>query len=198
MTGGSLDPVDREKAQLRKKLKEIRAQVDPALAEAASQGVRSALVSLPEFRKSAGLAGFASIPGEINTYPILESALSLGKKLYLPRISADKGRFHYFPVENFKTLEKGPFGIPEPAGRHPAPWEAIDLVLVPGLAFDRSGNRLGFGLGFYDQALPLLKKSCLTIGLAYSFQVVENVPVGPRDVPVRALLTEKGFQACRK
>jgi 5-formyltetrahydrofolate cyclo-ligase len=71
------------------------------------------------------------------------------------------------------------------------------LVLVPGLAFDLTGNRLGFGKGYYDRVLPQLKKTTLTIGLGYSFQIVEKIPTESHDFPLKAVLSEKGFQFCK-
>jgi 5-formyltetrahydrofolate cyclo-ligase len=189
---------DEAKSQLREKLKRVREQVDPALAEAASQGVWNIFNSLPEFHRAKAIGAFASTPSEINTYSILEGTLKLGKKLYLPRVVKDKTHFDYYPVHDFKQLAKGAFGILEPVGHHPAAWEELDMVLVPGLAFDKRGNRLGFGKGYYDRILPLLGKSALSIGLAYSFQMVDQVPVTPEDVPVKALLSEKGFWFCAK
>ena len=119
-----------------------------------------------------------------------------GKNLFLPRVVKDQTHFDYYLVKDLKNLTTGTFGIPEPAGGHPADWAELDLVLVPGLAFDPKGNRLGYGKGYYDQALPLLKKTTLTIGLAYSFQILDHVPASGQDIPVQGLLTEKGFQSC--
>ena len=185
------------KSPLRENLKQLRDQVDPAFAESASQGIWNILCQLKEFDKAKGIGAFASTPSEINTYSILEGSLELGKKLYLPKVVKDKNLFHFYPVQNFKTLTKGPFGILEPSGNSPADWEEIDLILVPGLAFDLTGNRLGFGKGYYDRVLPLLKKSALTIGLCYSFQIVDKIPTEPHDVPLKAVLSEKGFQFCK-
>jgi 5-formyltetrahydrofolate cyclo-ligase len=70
------------------------------------------------------------------------------------------------------------------------------MVILPGLAFDAQGNRLGFGKGFYDRVLPHLKKSALSVGFCYSFQVIDHVPVSDTDVPVKALLHENGFILC--
>jgi 5-formyltetrahydrofolate cyclo-ligase len=186
------------KKQLREKIKIIRAQVDSSLAEAASIGAWNVLRDLPEFKKAKTLAAFASTPSEISTYPILEGSLHLGKKLYLPRMAKGQEFFEYYPVVDLKNMTYGAFGISEPTGTQPAPFGEIDLVLVPGLAFDRSGNRLGFGKGYYDLALPKLRKNSLTIGLCYSFQFLEKVPTEPSDVPVKALLSEKGFSYCSK
>ncbi len=198
MTTSIPNPHPESKADLREKLRKIRDQVDPGLAETASQGVWAILSRLPEFHKAKGIGAFASTPGEINTYPILEGILGLGKKLYLPKVAKDKTHFDYYPVPDFKNLSAGPFGILEPSGNHPAGWEEIDLALVPGLAFDLKGYRLGFGKGFYDRVLPLLKKTALTVGLGYSFQIVDQVPTEAHDVLLKALLTEKGFHLFAK
>lgn len=193
----SPESIQQSKALLREKLKKIRDQVEPALGEAASQGVWNILSRIPDFHKAKGIGAFASTPGEINTYPILEGVLGSGKKLYLPRVDRSKTHFDFYPVPDFKNLTTGAFGILEPPGNNPATWEEIDLVLVPGLAFDPKGHRLGFGKGYYDRVLPLLKKSALTIGLGYSFQLVEQVPAAGHDIPLKAVLTEKGFIYCR-
>jgi 5-formyltetrahydrofolate cyclo-ligase len=198
MTSSAPAPHSQDKSSLREKLKKIRDRVDPALAETASQGVWSVLSRLSEFHRAKGIGAFASTPGEINTYPILEGVLGLGKKLYLPKVAKDKTHFDYHLVHDFKNLATGPFGILEPPGNHPADWEEIDLALVPGLAFDLRGHRLGFGKGFYDRVLPLLKKTVLTVGLGYSFQIVDQVPNEPHDVLLKAILTEKGFHPCNK
>jgi 5-formyltetrahydrofolate cyclo-ligase len=190
-------PESDSKSPLREKLKQLRDQVDPAFAESASQGVWNILCKRPEFDKANGIGAFASTPSEINTYSILEGSLELGKKLYLPKVVKDKKHFHFYQVQNFKTLIKGPFGILEPSGNKPANWEEIDLILVPGLAFDLTGNRLGFGKGYYDRVLPEMKKTTLTIGLGYSFQIVEKIPAEPHDIPLKAVLSEKGFQYCK-
>jgi len=193
----SSDPIDQSKARLREKLKQLRSQVTPGMAEAASQRVWTILAGLPEFKKAKGIGAFASTPNEINTFSILESSLESGKNLFLPRVAKDKAHFDYYLVRNLENLEPGRFGIPEPAEGRPADWGELDLVLVPGLAFDKTGNRLGYGQGYYDRILPHLKKTCLTIGLAYSFQVDDQVPVSLKDVPVQALLTEMGFTYCK-
>lgn len=182
---------------LREKFKKIRAETSPGMVEAASQNVWTYLRSLPAFESAKGIGAFASIPGEIDTLAILEGILSQGKKLYLPRMEKDKSHFIFLPVTDLKNLAPGTFGIMEPTGRHPAAWEELDLVLVPGLAFDLKGNRLGFGKGYYDRALPQLNNSAMTVGLAYSFQIVEQLPTDQGDIPVKALLTEKGFTHCK-
>jgi 5-formyltetrahydrofolate cyclo-ligase len=186
------------KEQMRENLRRLRAGVPSDLSEAACLGIWDNFRSTPQFRKAKGVGAFASTPGEINTFPLLEGILSAGKRLYLPRVVKGKTHFDFYPVSDLKNLEPGAFGILEPTGHKPAAWDELDTVLVPGLAFDFKGDRLGFGKGYYDRVLPLLKKSTLIIGVAYSFQIVDKVPVSTEDVPVKALLSEKGYFPCHK
>jgi 5-formyltetrahydrofolate cyclo-ligase len=193
-----MSPINHAKTQLREKLKALRSQFDPSLAETASLGVWNVLQHCAEYKKATGIGAFASLPGEINTYPLLEGVLKSEKKLYLPRVAKEKDHFEFYPVSDLKSLVPGLFGIREPTGPHPASWEELDLVLVPGLAFDHQGNRLGFGKGYYDRALPHLRKNALSVGLAFSFQILEKVPVESNDIPMKALLSERGFAYCEK
>lgn len=185
------------KGTLRDQFKQLRSQVTPGMAESSALGVWSILSKRPEFEKAKTIAGFASVGTEINTYPLLEGALKLGKRLCLPRLAKEKDHFFFYPVQDLKDLTPGAFGIFEPAAGKHIEWEELDLVLVPGLAFDDAGNRLGFGKGYYDRALPHLKPSALTIGLGYSFQMVPDLPAETHDVKVKALLNEKGFHPCK-
>jgi 5-formyltetrahydrofolate cyclo-ligase len=191
------DPINQTKALLRERLKQIRAQVTPDMAEAASQNVWNALSGFHDFKNASGIGAFVSLPSEINTFSILEGSLKTGKKLFLPKTVKDKTHFDFYPIHDFKNLTTGAFGVLEPNGNHPADWNELDLVLVPGLAFDPQGNRLGFGKGYYDRMLPRLKKTTLVIGVAYTFQIVDQVPHTSEDFPMKALLTEKGFTNCK-
>lgn len=187
----------RSKEFLREQFKKVRSQVPPDLAEAAALGVWAVLSKRPEFDSARNVGAFFSVGTEINTYPILEGVLKEGKKLYLPRLIKDQSRFDFIPVENFEHLAAGAFGIQEPVGGHPVDPALLDLVLVPGLAFDPRGHRLGFGLGYYDRVLPKLNPAALSIGIGYAFQIVEMLPNDPHDVPMKALLTEKDFRPCQ-
>ena|ERR1019366_98552 len=194
----SFDSITQNKALLREKLRQIRGQVTPAMAEAASQNVWNILCGLDDFKNALGIGGFASLPSEINTFSILEGSLKTGKKLFLPKMVKNKTHFDFYPIHDLKNLVVGAFGILEPTGNHPADWKELELVLVPGLAFDNQGNRLGFGKGYYDQMLPHLKKTTLVIGVAYTFQIVDQVAHTSEDFPMKALLTEKEFRFCSK
>ena len=182
------------KDKLRKKLLDLRALIGNDMAEMASQATWALLKESDAFKKGGVVAAFASIRGEIDTFPILEGVLGSGRKLALPHISKDKSQIRFYEVKDLNRLSPGEFGIPCPEPLHPVPFDKIDLMLVPGLAFDRRGHRLGFGKGFYDRLLPGLRPDALSVGLCYCFQLVDLVPTGPHDVAVKAILHEKGLQ----
>lgn len=190
-------PIREEKERLRNELLELRRQVPREFGDAASLSAWGFLKSLPAFRNAGRVAATASFKGEIDTYAILDGALKAGKRLYLPRVPSDRSHMTFHELLDLKDLATGSFGILEPPPGRPLPPAELDLVLVPGLAFSRQGQRLGFGSGYYDRLIPLLRPDALVVGLCYSFQVLDKVPTAPHDVPVHTLLTEKGFTACR-
>jgi 5-formyltetrahydrofolate cyclo-ligase len=131
--------------------------------------------------------------GEIPTGRIRDAYLAAGARLYYPRVTG-RGTLAFFPHREGDGWETGPYGIPEPpspAGVEPR-LSGWDIIVVPGLAFDREGNRLGHGFGYYDRFLGGLPESVPRVGLAWAGQLVPEVPVDAWDVPVHALVTEEG------
>jgi len=150
---------------------------------------------LAEFPPRSGMAAaiYNSVRGEVGTGRIREAYLAAGAMLFYPCVM-EGGTLEFHPHRNGDEWIEGPYGIPEPPrlpGRRPRV-DGFDLVLVPGVAFDRKGNRLGQGLGYYDRFLARLPGDVLRVGLAYSDQVVPDVPVDEWDVPMHALATEEG------
>lgn len=130
--------------------------------------------------------------GEVDTWPLLEHFWARGGEVLLPRCRRGQpGVMDAIAVASRADLEPGRFGLTEPRAdlprRTPAP--APEIVLVPALAFDRDGNRLGFGGGYYDRFLPTLAGGPWLVGLAYAFQLLDSVPVEPWDCPVHAVVT---------
>ena len=188
--------LNESKAKLREKLMALRHQIDRDLVEVVSQSIWSLLQQNTDYKKATMVAAFTSIRGEIDTYPLLEGVLDSGKKLALPHVSKDKNQLRFYEVKDLNHLTPGEFGILCPPPVHAVPLDKIDLMLVPGLAFDRQGFRLGFGKGYYDRILPQIRPDALSMGLCYSFQVVDQVQAGTHDIPVKALLHEKGMEYC--
>ena len=130
--------------------------------------------------------------GEVETGPIIKKALRMGKKVVLPVTSERKRDLKPVYLRDIRRLEKGLYGIYEPEGpsnRKSAEMRDIDLVIVPGVAFDKGNNRLGRGKGYYDNFLRRLPKGRPAIGLGFSFQLLDNIPTTKRDVPLTGVIT---------
>lgn len=137
------------------------------------------------------IALYVAMRGEVETDRIRDRCLAAGALLYYPRMW-DDGNLTFFRHEENDGWEQGKFGIREPlvAPGRKGTRNGFDLVVVPGLAFDASGWRLGRGHGYYDRFLSGLGGTALTVGLAFSWQLVPEVPVEAWDVPVDAVVTE--------
>ncbi len=186
--------VEERKALLRKACRDLVRRMEHPVStlHASARAQEHFLASFPP-RPGMSLALYNSIRGEVGTERIREAYLAAGATLYYPRV-AGKGALAFYPHWNGDEWEKGPYGIFEPSrlrGRLPRTG-GFDLVLVPGVAFDRKGGRLGHGFGYYDRFLGGLAESVSLVGLAYSHQVVREVPVDEWDVFVHALVTEEG------
>lgn len=131
---------------------------------------------------------FASFRSEVDTIPMIRRALGDGKRVILPKVNGDK--LELFEIRNFDSdVSPGAWGISEPCGSAPVKLDELDVIIVPGAAFDEQGNRLGYGAGFYDKLLSAFTKP--TVALAFEEQIVSKVPADPHDVPVRKIVTEK-------
>jgi 5-formyltetrahydrofolate cyclo-ligase len=176
------------KRSLRKQAAEARDSLPQEVRRFKSREIEQRLCSLPEFLAADVIMFFASFRSEVETGPMIRNALGSGKRVVLPRV---KGRqLALFEVKDFdKDVSPGAWGIPEPDESHPVALADIDLIITPGAAFDESGNRLGYGAGYYDRILPFF--SGMTVALAFEAQIVPQVPADPHDVPVQKIVTEK-------
>ena len=161
----------------------------------AAAGDRAQDHFLREFPPLAGrtAALYCALTGEVPTERIRRAYLAAGARLYYPRVTG-KGTLAFYPHTEGDGWETGPYGIPEPsipAGVEPRS-SGWDIIVVPGLAFDRRGNRLGRGFGYYDRFLGGVPESVPRIALAFAVQRIPEVPVDAWDVPVHALVTEEG------
>ena len=162
-----------------------------------SLAIGRALRKLPAYRKAKALLCYVAIDGEVETRPILARALAGRKRVAVPVTLTKRRRLLAMEV---RDLEKdlcisGPYGIPEPrrdSRARMAPRD-LDLVLVPGIAFDRKGHRLGRGAGYFDRFLEKLPARIPRVGLAFRFQVVRDLPWESHDEPVAKVITERGI-----
>jgi len=176
------------KDKLRKQVLDARFRLSAAERKALSSKIESSLFSLPEFRASGCVMFFASFRNEVETHEMIRRALAENKRVVLPRVKGKE--LELLEIEDFdRDVKAGAWGIPEPERGTPVRACDIDLVIVPGAAFDDRGNRIGYGGGFYDRLLPYYKGR--TVALAFDIQIVQAVPAAAHDVPVQKIITEK-------
>lgn len=156
------------------------------------QRVGELILSHPWFQNAASIMAYCAIPPEIDLTDVLQAILVQGKSLLLPRCEAD-GTMTARKIDSLEALRPGAYGILEPGPETPciAP-EKIDLILVPGLAFDKKGHRLGRGKGYYDRFLS--KTTGKTIGVCG--YLLPQVPVEPHDKRMDAVVTDKNIMIC--
>jgi len=151
------------------------------------------LVRLTEFAAAGRIGLYVAVAGEIPTRPVYEAARAAGKACLLPTVVAAAKPLEFLPLERWEDLRAGRYGVPEPpvdgAGSALAP---SDLVVIPGLAFDVEGRRLGTGAGYYDRSFPPGAPAPLLVGFGFDLQRVERVPNAPHDRAMDALVTERG------
>jgi 5-formyltetrahydrofolate cyclo-ligase len=141
------------------------------------------------------VAGFLSMPGEINTMPLLRELHRRGHRLVLPETPPLGSPLIFRAWAPGDPLEKEKFGTLRPTGPPIGPELAPDVILVPLLAFDRAGHRLGYGGGYYDRTLPLFPRATL-LGIAFAAQEMDFVPTGAYDIRLPAVATEHGIIIC--
>lgn len=186
----SADP-DSSKRQLRGILSERRRAVPPGEAARAADRIAALLLAEPAVQSARRIALYAALADEVPSRPLFDALVALGKPRLFPRVS-EKRALAFAVVADWSELRLGRYGVLEP----PVQAEVIrpeegDLVLVPGVAFDRTGNRLGRGQGFYDRAFPASAlRPPLLIGVAYQIQLVESVPHAETDRRVDGVVTE--------
>jgi len=156
-----------------------------------SLAIKRRLLALSEFRKANVIMFYVSKDGEVETMPMIEAALERGKAVLVPVIKLREKKMAVSEImDPDKDLVKGPYGIYQPKAHfevfHP---RSIDLAVVPGIAFDGNGSRLGRGMGYYDKFLTRLRPGVPRVGLAFSFQVVKKLPKLSHDQPVTRILT---------
>jgi 5-formyltetrahydrofolate cyclo-ligase len=177
------------KRALRERLIAVRSGLPLAAREAASRAIAARVAALPAWRRARTVALHAPLGAEVDTAELVRLAEGAGKRIAWPRI-ASPGPALEFACCAAGELVPGPARALEPPRSSPAiPLDAIDLFVVPGVAFDARGGRLGRGRGHYDATLALLRPGAVRVGLAFDEQVVDRVPTEPHDVPLDAVVT---------
>ncbi len=155
-----------------------------------SRKIQEALFHSEAFQRAKCILIYVSFNGEVDTRGIIRKCFSMGKRVVVPKVNVEEACVNLREIRDDGSLVKGTYGIPEPREdrSHEARPEEIDCVILPGVAFDRSGRRLGRGGGFFDKLLSAIPAKVPRIALAFSFQVVDRLPVNGHDRPVDRVL----------
>ncbi len=180
------------KTALRDQLTTSRNRRGLAAAAEDAHALAEILLAQPEIQRAATVAAYVSIPGEPGTGPFLDAFTALGRRVILPIV--DGPSLDWAAYEGFDSLVPARFGLLEPAGRRLGP-DAIgtaDAVLVPAMALDRTGMRLGKGGGYYDRALGRVPLGTFVAALVFDEEILDQVPSEPHDRRVTAAVTPGG------
>ena len=181
------------KRSVRRELRVLRRALPPDTAAAVAAAICKRAAALSLFATAGRVVLYAAIENEVDPSDLGDMARAAGKRTYYPRMTSDG--LEFLEAER-ATLEPGKFGVPEPCAGAPIPRDAGDaLIVVPGVAYDLRGARLGRGEGWYDAALSR-RPEVARIGLAYEFQIVPVLPVTERDIWMDAVVTEGRLLAC--
>lgn len=173
-----------EKQDIRRKIKSMRMMLDEAEKLAAANDVFDRLERTSAFLMADRILMYHSLPDELHTHSFLDK-WAARKRFFLPRVNGVN--LEILPYERTR-MELGSFHIEEPTGDDVIDPEEIELIIVPAVAYDRRGNRLGRGKGFYDRLLKTTKAT--KIGVGYDFQLVDELPTEEHDVPVDFVITQ--------
>jgi 5-formyltetrahydrofolate cyclo-ligase len=168
-------------------------------AESWSRSIQARVLEAPLYRSANAIALYSAVQNEAATEVLRDHSLHVGKRVFYPRLVPNRS-LELVEIESATELIPGKLGIPEPVSEQVlSHCDAVDLLLiVPGVAFDDHGNRLGRGHAWYDRVIRQWGSRATPVGLAYEFQVVDRVPVDPWDEKVLFLFTQERFIDCQR
>ncbi|WP_426983879.1 5-formyltetrahydrofolate cyclo-ligase [Brevibacillus borstelensis] len=185
-----------QKRELRREILAQRASVSPEERQARSEQMCRHLLSFDRLRRCRTVMAYYPFREELDIVPFLEKALERGQEIWLPLTLPAERRIVPYIYTGPDMLKRGTYGIlePDPGLAAEGKAEDLDAVLVPGVAFDRRGGRMGYGAGYYDRFLSSLPHRPLLIGCSFDLQVQKAVPMEPHDISLDFLATESGIR----
>jgi len=166
--------------------------------ERKSQAIQERFLDLPEFKNAQAIMLYFSIKNEAKTKGIIEKTLQLGKKVVLPVTNFENRKIVPTELGSLKELKKTRQGLFEPTGKNQVKTSELQLVVVPGIAFDTQGSRIGTGKGFYDSLLRRTTTKVPLVGLCFEENLEEALPKESHDVKMDIIVTDKKVIRCKK
>lgn len=157
--------------------------------ERKSRIIKNKLFRTAAFKKAKRVMFYIALDDEVNTEDMIKEAKMIGKMPIVPVCKKDRMNLRPCILDDHASLKRGPYGVHEPVRKKHVALDDLDLVLVPGLAFDKKGRRLGRGKGCYDRFLRQLSPDVTSIGMAFDFQILPSVPVSAYDVSVKKIIS---------
>lgn len=174
-------------------MRRARAEVPPDIAAAHARAAAREFLGLAEVEAASRVALYAARPGELSTRPLFDALRAAGRICLLPVIVGPRCPLEFRIVSAWEDLAPGRYGVLEPTQcGETITLQPSDLALVPGLAFDPDGRRVGSGAGYYDRTFPLGRPAPLLVGYAFHLQRVARVPSAPHDRAMDVIVTERG------
>ncbi len=183
------------KAMMRKTMLHHRESQSSSAMQLSSRKAQQALLAEKLWQEARCVALYMPTKGEVQTQLLASQAWECGKKVFLPRCNPTQaGHMDFVACRDMHDLVQGKYGIWEPNPSLPAQdLGMVDMVLIPGLAFTRQGQRLGFGGGYYDRFLSKSENQHVTrVGMAFSWQILDTLPTQPWDISIQALVSDEG------
>ena len=181
------------KKEIRNKILKMRDQIPPDIRAEKDLHIGETLFSLPEFLSAKTVLFYASFRSEVETLSLIRESLAMGKRVVLPKVDRANHALTLYEIKDMKELAPGYMGIPEPdlADERFVGIGDIDIAVIPGAGFDLAGNRLGYGVGYYDNLLSRGSRRIPMIALSYEEQIVGSIPAEKHDVRVTIIVTDK-------
>ena len=187
-----------DKKELRKQLILVRRSISPDSILRKSRHIQALLFSIEAYQYAGCVGFYVSSGHEVETHGMINDCFSMGKRVVVPKCGKKEGEMTLCEINSFDDLLPGAFGILEPCDPvHAVTLDEIDVLIVPGVGFDRAGHRLGQGGRYYDVLLSS-QPDLVVVGLAFSIQVVDVIPVESHDATVDIIVTENEVIHCKK
>ncbi|MBE0426557.1 MAG: 5-formyltetrahydrofolate cyclo-ligase [Nitrospirae bacterium] len=181
------------KKVIRREVLRKRDEIPPEARSVKNALIKQRFFSLPEFIEAKTVLFYASFRSEVETLSIIRESLNMNKRVVVPKVDKERHRLRLYEIKDASELTAGFMGIPEPSlsEERLINIDKIDLIVLPGSAFDYSGNRLGYGGGYYDILLSEMHKKIPVAALAYEEQLVDSIPSEMHDIKVNMIVTDK-------